>query len=401
MSDRIGARVFISACLVLAAANVTISSINPILALFTRSIGAQHTWEVGLAVGIFGCARFLLTVPAGILADRYGRNVGLCLGGLIAAIGNFMCSVSGDFTFFVISRFIAGAGLSMILTIVPIVLVDISTPENRGRTMSVSRSVAIFALGVSPYPGSLLATHWGVSTAFLFNVGIAVLAAVVAIIFIPDTRPANVMELRARRNFRADLRMLFDTRGFLMATSIGFVASLALSGGMVTLAPLLGSDRMGLAGDSIGLSITVASVAGLIAAYPAGMLVDRFGHKFVLVPASIAGAGVFGLLSHVASFEWFLASYALWGVASGMIGLSPVAYVSELVPRSATASAVSTYYFISDLGFFLGPVFIGLLVDTTGVNITLWLIAGAMLVPGLLFASLAPSIAKARSSAPA
>ena len=45
--------------------------IVPVLPLYARSLGLAAA-DIGLVVGIYGFARFIANVPAGLLADRRG-----------------------------------------------------------------------------------------------------------------------------------------------------------------------------------------------------------------------------------------------------------------------------------------------------------------------------------------
>ena len=57
------------------------------------------------------------------------------------------------------------------------------------------------------------------------------------------------------------------------------------------------------------------SVLGLGLAYPSGMLVDRFGRKGVIVPATLISGLALLLFSRASSYSWFLWGCAAWAVA--------------------------------------------------------------------------------------
>ena len=57
-------------------------AIVPALPIYAQSFGVSAS-AIGLAVGIYGLARFLAAAPAGAVADRYGRRMALTIGGVI------------------------------------------------------------------------------------------------------------------------------------------------------------------------------------------------------------------------------------------------------------------------------------------------------------------------------
>ena len=100
------------------------------------------------------------------MADRLGRRPTLAIGGLISGIGNLWCAWATGYPEFILARFVAGAGAGLILTTGQVVLADISTPERRGRTIAIYQGTFLFAVGIGPFPGGLLAEHFGLSTPF-------------------------------------------------------------------------------------------------------------------------------------------------------------------------------------------------------------------------------------------
>src|SRR5262249_10852312 len=174
-------------CALIAINQLGFGSVVPVLALYARSFGVSQS-AIGLAIAIYGLARFLLAVPGGQLADRIGRRGALALGCLVTALGNLLCALAPTYAAFAGARFVAGAGAALVLTTGVIVLADITTPADRGRTMSIYQGVFLFAVGVGPYPGGLLAEHFGLRAPFWVYAVAGALAAALTWICVPDTR---------------------------------------------------------------------------------------------------------------------------------------------------------------------------------------------------------------------
>jgi MFS family permease len=91
----------------------------------------------------------------------------LALGGLVTAAGNLLCAYAPTFATLVAARFVAGAGAALVLTTGTIVLADITSPAQRGRAMAVYQGMFLFAVGVGPLPGGLIAERYGLAAPFL------------------------------------------------------------------------------------------------------------------------------------------------------------------------------------------------------------------------------------------
>ena len=120
------------------------------------------------------------------------------------------------------------------------------------------------------------------------------------------------------------------------------------------------------------------------------MLADRIGRKPIIVPSALLTALAFAVYCWAPSLAWFGIACALWGVAVAVNGAAPAAYAADNAPPGMNAAAMSGYRMVSDVGYVIGPILLGLVVDWQGAETSLlfaaFLVAGA----GLLFARFAP-----------
>jgi MFS family permease len=378
-------------CVLIAVNQLGFGSIVPALALYARSFDVTQS-AIGLAIAVYGLARFLVAVPSGRLADVIGRRHTLAVGGLLSAGGNALCALAPTYAAFVGARFVAGAGAALVLTTGLIVIADISTPANRGRMMSAYQGVFIFAVGIGPLPGGLLASHWGLAAPFVAYAGTSLLASAVAWLAIPETRAARPADGTAGPAvpYRAQLRLLTAHRGFMLVSLIAFVNAVARTGALFNLIPILARDRLSLDPDRIGFGLALASVVGLALAYPAGVLVDRHGRKIIIAPATVLSGVSLVLFLLAPTYGWFLAACAAWSIAMGISGAAPAAYAADTAPAGMNAAALSTYRMLADLGYVVGPIALGLAADLAGLDATLAGTALLLVSVAALFARFAP-----------
>src|SRR5438270_12048147 len=180
-------RVLVWMCVLIAVNQLGFGSVVPVLALYARSFGVTQS-AIGLAIAVYGLARFLVAMPVGRLTDVVGRRTALALGGLVTAAGNVLCAVAPSFAVFVAARFVAGVGAALVLVAGQIVLADITTPARRGRTMAIYQGVFLFAVGIGPFPGGVLASRFGLAAPFVFYAVAGAIAAAVAWSQVPETR---------------------------------------------------------------------------------------------------------------------------------------------------------------------------------------------------------------------
>ena len=205
----------------------------------------------------------------------------------------------------------------------------------------------------------------------------------------PGGRPPATSSQPARRRQLRQLRLVVSNRAFLLVSWVGFVNAFSRTGGLFTIVPILGATGLGLGTVEIGFGIALGSVLGLMAAWPAGMVSDRFGRKNVIVPATAISGGAMLLFALAPSYFWFACACALWSVATSVGGAAPAAYAADNAPPGMNAAAMSSYRMLGDAGYVLGPICLGLAVDVGGAQIALCLAAGLLVAAALAFAGFA------------
>jgi len=343
-----------------------------VLALYARSFGVSQS-AIGLAIAVYGFARFVVAMPAGRLADRAGRRAGLALGGLVTGGGNLICALAPTYAIFIAGRFVAGAGAALVLITGTVILADITTPADRGRTMAIYQGVFLFAVGIGPMPGGILAERFGLVAPFFVYTVAGLLAGALAWIVIPETRRDGVDAegIAALPAFGAQVRHLTTHTGFVLVSLVSFVAAFARTGALFNVIPVVARERLGLGAEQIGLGLGLASVVGLVLIYPSGMLVDRYGRKIVIMPATLVSGAAMLLFLVMPGYAWFLAGCVVWSVATGVSGAAPAAYAADTAPSGMNAAAMSAYRMLADLGYVIGPLALGAITDAFGAGAAL------------------------------
>ena len=388
-------------CVLVAVNQLGFGAMVPVLPLYAQSFGVPAS-AIGLAIGIYGLARFFIAIPAGQMSDRLGRRPTLAIGGLISAIGNLWCAWATGYPELIAARFVAGAGAGLIVTTGQVVLADISTPARRGRVIAIHQAVFLFAVGIGPFPGGLLAEKYGLAAPFLAYGVLALVASVIAWLGVSETRDLGRGAPRRgdapRPPFAVQIRQLGRQRGFVLVSLIALTNAIVRTGGLFAIIPLLATQRLGLSVARIGLAMMLGSVAGLIAAYPAGWLTDRLGRKAVIVPATILTGASMLLFCFGMSWGWFVAACVAWGIASSVGGAAPAAYAADSAPPGMNAAAMSTFRMTSDAGYVIGPLALGLIADLAGPVTAVLSSAALLMAAGVVFGLAAPETYRGRRS---
>ena len=364
----------------------------PSLPLYAETFGVSGA-AIGLAIGVYGLARFVLAIPSGQISDKWGRKPALAIGGFLSTAGNLLSVYATDYPEFLIARFIAGAGAGMVVTTGSVILADITTPARRGRVIAIYQGTFIFAVGIGPLPGGLLAQNFGLLAPFWFCAFASFIAGSIALFSVKETRHlARQKEVKGTvlPSLADQLKILSKNIGFVLVSGIALSHALTRTGGLFNIIPIIGSFRIQLAYDEIGIALAIGSLLGLCAVYPAGVAVDRWGRKAIIVPFTFVTGISFLLFAVAETFFWFAFANALWGIASGIGGSAPAAYAADSAPPGMNASAMSLFRMLGDIGYVVGPILLGFIVDIHGTNVALYTAASILFIIGTLFARFAP-----------
>ncbi|KAH9937179.1 general substrate transporter [Fomitopsis serialis] len=105
--------------------------------------------EVGTMVAVLEIGAFITSIAAGRVGDTVGRRGTLFIGALIFAAGGAVQTFTPGFWVMVVGRIIAGFGVGLLSTIVPIYQSEISPPNHRGALACMEFTGNIFGYASS------------------------------------------------------------------------------------------------------------------------------------------------------------------------------------------------------------------------------------------------------------
>ena len=170
---------------------------------------------------------------------------------------------------------------------------------------------------------------------------------------------------------------------------LGLAVCLSLYGDLTLYAVLVTQlDVVGLTLASVGIMLSVNRLVRIPGNPLGGLLVDRFGRRPLFLLGMLLGALTTASYGLLRGFWPFLAARALWGVAWIFIHVSGMSMVLDISTPATRGRLTGVYTTWQQIGFALGPLLGGLLVDAAGFRPAMLVGAGLTAV-GLLVAALA------------
>ena len=328
-------------------------------------------FEVSLFDSVLYISYLVIGIIIGFLANHLGkRKIFVIIGSMGSIIFFILMILALDYWVLLIFRFLQGSftvmGWQMLMTLV----LDVSTPENRGKFLGIFGIFLALAMGLGPMFGGIIASH-GVFFPYYVAIGTNAVVLIIAIVKIKD--PSSI---KKRPSFRENITILQRKPELIVPGLFNFVDRLHM-GFIVFILPLFVQIVLGLGPEIRGMIMGIFALPFILLQYPMGKLSDKYGRYKLLIPGSIGYGiilimtGYFGLLS----LGSLIGCFIILGIFSGITSAPSMALVGDIVERKDTAMAMGFFNFIGNLGIIIGPLIGGLIVDSGGF-ILAFVIAG-------------------------
>ncbi|MDP2920643.1 MAG: MFS transporter [Dehalococcoidia bacterium] len=368
----------------LAIASSTMSK-NPVLPLFIRTLGVPVS-TVGFIAAASTVVGVIVSFPAGILSDVFGRRRMLVAAAIVFATAPFLYLLVGSPGQLVAVRIYHGLATA-ILGPVAMAAVASSFDERRGERMAWYSSATMVGRFVAPFIGGALIFgtdfHWVFLVTGIF--GVLALAAAIRLAFIRRMGESRIQSpKRDWGEFRKDLRTLLTHRGIL-ATSLVEAVQYFAFGFLEVYFPIYLNEKVGFSAIEIGLLFTIQVIVAAFTKPVMGRLSDKYGRILMLVIGLIVGGITLATITHMTNYFLLAVLVGFFGLGLATVTASSAALVADLSRVSRHGSALGILSSVMDIGHSAGPMVGGLLVGAYNYQTAFGVVGGGMVVISLLF----------------
>ena len=354
--------------------------LTPVMALYAQGFDVSE-WRIGLMITVFAVGRLAADIPAGHAAARIGLGRLLWAGPLLCAAGSLIGALAFDYWVVLAGRLMQGVGSGVYMTAATIFCARASSRANRGRVMALYQGALLTGAAAGPALGGLAAGAFGIAGPFWVAAAIGMATAVYAVaLFGERDEPAAGGSAGAASH--GSMRFLLLLAPFVCVLLVNFGIFLTRTAAQWQMIPLLAHDRFAMGPDALGVALTLSALANLAVLPLAGVLVDTVPRGWIIVCSLMAAAAALALIVSSGSAAALYVGMIAMGAATGLGGPAVAAYAVDVVPETALGPAMGLMRFAGDLGYLVGPLSLGVLVDLRFVDH-----GGAILVNAALLAA--------------
>jgi EmrB/QacA subfamily drug resistance transporter len=349
-----------------------------------------------------------MTVVFGKLADVYGRKPVMLAGIGFFLAGSILAGFAWSMPAMIVCRLIQGIGAGAMQPVAMTIVADLYPARERGKVQGYLASVWAISAVLGPIAGGLIVHHFSWAWVFWMNVPVGIAAAAGFIAFLhedaaherrsidfagatlftvavaslmialteagtSDRAPAlaagglfvvctALFVLQERRAADPMVSFALWSRRAIAATNgAAVLASMALIG-LTTFLPMYVQGVMHRTPVVAGLALTVMLVGWPAGATVAARTFPRFGLRRILIAGSVlvpVGASLFALLTPESSPLIAGLGSLVMGFGMGLISISSLVLIQEMVDWSQRASVTASNMFARNLGSTLGATVLG------------------------------------------
>jgi MFS family permease len=338
-----------------------ISIISPILPQYALSFSIPVAL-IGWAVSAFALARMFMDVPAGFLADRFGRKGNMTVGLILIILSSIGAGTANSYILLILARIVEGIGSALYVTAATTWVAQVSVGPSRGRYMSLYTGLIFAGTAFGPTIGGYSASRFGLSAPFFVYAAFAFFGLLATIPLKEPTAPEGVARSKIRLK---DVPTALLNGPFILVNCSVFALFFLRAGVRSTLVPLYSSLNLGLSEDRIGIVLTVAAVVTAVLTFPSGWLSDKVGRKLPIMGCLVLSAIAVLLIPLQNSLGNLIYVMAFYGLATGLQG-SIAAWPADIAPKEKLGTYMGVYRVIGDAGMVLGPIAVTYVADYTG-----------------------------------
>jgi MFS family permease len=349
-------------------------AILPVIPLTARDLGGSVAMAA-LIVTLIGIGSLVSNIPASLITMHRGERWAIVAAAVWCALAMALCAWTTHLGAFAVGSFMVGMSQAVFSLARQSYLTDAVPPEYRARALSTLGGTMRIGMFIGPFIAAAAIHRYGLQGAY--GVGIVALAIVALVAArIPDLVSDDAAEPHPHASARAAptvLSTLRDHRHVFVTLGIGVMLVSAVRATRQAMIPLW-ADHLGLAPSVTSLIYGLAGGIDMLVFYPAGMVMDRKGRRWVAVPSMlIMGAAMLLTPFTHGATTLLLAAMAIGfgnGIGSGMV----MTLGADHSPRAGRAHFLGVWRLITDIGASCGPALLSLLAATlslgTGIGVT-------------------------------
>jgi MFS family permease len=323
----------------------------PTLPIYLSRLDSRET-EIGILIGIFTVSSLVLRPFTGKILLRTPEKKMMVIGALLFGLTSTGYLVALPFWPFFFVRLFQGIGYAFFYTASFTLIANISPEAHRGQSLSYYLLALNISLALGPSLGMFLINRFDFTILFLVCLGLSL----VSFFIISRLGERQVVPLETS----LIVNRFFISREALPASTLAFFFFL-IWGAITAFFPLY-AIKHGVGNP--GLFFTMIAVMIISSRILGARISDLYSSEKIIVPCLIILIVATAIIAFSRTLSMFVLAGLIWGVGHAFLYPALTVYIFDRV-GSSKSLAMGTLTAMTDLGIFMGPVVMGVVIQFT------------------------------------
>jgi MFS family permease len=323
----------------------------PTLPIYLSRLDSKET-EIGILIGIFTVSSLVLRPFTGKILLRTPEKKMMVIGALLFGLTSIGYLAALPFWPFFIVRLFQGIGYAFYYTASFTLIANISPEAHRGQSLSYFLLALNISLALGPSLGMFLINRFDFTTLFLVCLGLSFISFF--IISRLGERPVVPVETSSAVN------RFFISREALPGSTMSFFFFF-IWGAITVFFPLY-AIKHGVVNP--GFFFTMIAVMIISSRVLGARISDLYSSDRIIVPCLIILVVATVIIAFSTTLSMFVLAGLIWGVGHAFLYPALAVFILDRT-GSSRSLAMGTLTGMTDLGIFMGPVAMGVVVQFT------------------------------------
>jgi fucose permease len=314
---------------------------------------------------------FLLSVPSGLLQDRFGKKRMLNIGMMITGVGMIIPFISYSFPIMLAAFIVLGIGNTIVQVSANPLLHDVSPREKYSSYMSLSQFIKAIVSLLGPAITAFMASSFG-NWKLVFAV--YAITSLLAVLWLYFTQIEETKSTHAAATFKSCFSLLKNN--FILLMALGIFMLVGSDVGMNSNIANFLQTQYGLTLETASLGISLYFTALMIGRFSGAVILNWISARVFLVITAVVA--LVSLVCMLIAPSLLIAQIAIFMVGLGSANLFPLIFTIALEKMPDRSNEISGLMIMAVSGGAFLPPLMGLVSTSAGVRAGFLVLVAAM-----------------------
>ena len=363
---------------------------SPILPLFLSDLGASYA-AIGVVLAGRPFGMLLTDIPGSMVLRAFGQKRGMLLGTLASVVALLAMARATAVWETLLYQIILGVGFSLFGVARHAYIATNLSVASRGRGVALLGGVNRIGIFIGPALGGLVASAYNLRVPFLLMGGITAIALLAIWLWMPNDEQEQLQPEAQLSDYLRQLTATLRSEQYALGTAgMAQLMAQAVRATRRTVIPLYAADILGMDVAAVGLLDSIGSAIDMTMFYPTGIIMDKYGRKFAVVPSFfLQGLGI-ALIPLTTGFTSLAIVASLIGLGNGLSSGTMMTIGADLAPKEGRNEFLGLWRLIGDAGFVAGPLLVGVVAGWFALPIATVVMSSTGFIASGIFARYVP-----------